>query len=112
MDDKMFVQTEIKYGPDKLKGKYHRMHSVHTKFGELINNTGVTWSSTTGMVNADESVWDAFFKRDKIFKTFKKKGCKIYPLLNIVFSSSTATGAFHNASSAIPQTSEEEQAIE
>ncbi|XP_074322842.1 uncharacterized protein LOC141659815 [Apium graveolens] len=68
--------------------------------------------STTSMVNADENVWDAFFKRDKIFKTFKKKGCKIYPLLNIVFNSSTTTGAFHNASSAIPQTSEEEQAIE
>ncbi|XP_074322880.1 uncharacterized protein LOC141659852 [Apium graveolens] len=110
MDDK--VQTGIKYGPDKLKGKYHRMRSVHTKFGELINNTGVTWITTTGMVNADESVWDAFFKRDKIFKTFKKKGCKIYPLLNIIFFSSTATCAFHNASSTIPQTSEEEQAIE
>ncbi|KAL8093181.1 hypothetical protein AgCh_035170 [Apium graveolens] len=75
MDDKMFVKTGIKYGPEKLKGKYHRMRSVHTKFGELINNTGVTWSSTTSMVNADESVWDVFFKRDKIFKTFKKKGC-------------------------------------
>ncbi|KAL6543350.1 hypothetical protein OROHE_010870 [Orobanche hederae] len=112
MDENMFLKLGLRYGPEKLRGKYHRMRSVHTRFAELINKTGVTWNSSTGTVFAEDSVWDAFFKRDKIFKTFKKKGCKIYPLLNLVFSNSTATGVFHNASNAVPQTSEEEHAIE
>ncbi|KAK1375166.1 hypothetical protein POM88_031359 [Heracleum sosnowskyi] len=112
MDEVMFLKFGFRYGPNKLKGKYHRMRSMHTKFNELINNTGVTWSSTTGLVSADDSLWDAFFKRDKIFKTFKKKGCKNYSLLNLVFSSSTASGVFRNASSSVPQTPEEEQMIE
>ncbi|KAK1397201.1 hypothetical protein POM88_007064 [Heracleum sosnowskyi] len=112
MDEVMFFKFVFRYGPEKLKGKYHRMCSTHTKFSELINNTGVTWTSTTGLVSADDVVWDAFFKRDKIFKTFKKKGCKNYSLLNLVFNSSTASGTFRNASSSAPQTSEEEQIIE
>ncbi|KAI3790996.1 hypothetical protein L2E82_04494 [Cichorium intybus] len=85
---------------------------MHTKFSELINHTGVTWDSISGKVFANDTVWDDFFKRDKIFKSFKKKGCKIYPLLSVVFSSSTASGAFHNPSTCGPQTSEEERRIE
>ncbi|KAK1404581.1 hypothetical protein POM88_004186 [Heracleum sosnowskyi] len=112
MDEVMFLKFGFRYGPDKLKGKYHRMHSTHTKFNELINNIGVTWSSTIGLVSADDSLWDVFFKRDKIFKNFKKKGCKNYSLLNLVFSSSTTSRVFRNASSFVPQTSEEEQMIE
>ncbi|CAI9261546.1 unnamed protein product [Lactuca saligna] len=99
MDEQIFMKFAIRYGPEKLKGKYHRMRSVHTKFSELINHTGVTWDATSG-------------KRHKVFKTFKKKGCKIYPLLSLVFSGSTAFGAFHNASTCAPQTSEEERRIE
>lgn len=38
------------------------MRSTHTKFNELINNTGVTWDSTTSLVSVDEALWDAFFK--------------------------------------------------
>lgn len=38
------------------------MRSTHTKFNELINNTEVTWDSTTGLVSVDEALWDAFFK--------------------------------------------------
>lgn len=52
------------------------------------------------------------FQRGKVFRTFKKKGCKLYPLLTTVFSSSTASGAFHNASTNAPQTSEEEHRLE
>ncbi|CAI9271179.1 unnamed protein product [Lactuca saligna] len=99
MDEQIFMKFAIRYGAEMLKGKYHRMRPMHTKFSELINHTGVTWDAASG-------------KRDKVFKTFKKKGCKIYPLLILVFSGSTAYGAFHNASTCAPQTSEEEHRIE
>ncbi|XP_023735060.1 uncharacterized protein LOC111882929 [Lactuca sativa] len=111
MDEQIFMKFAIRYGPEKLKGKYHRMRSVHTKFSELINHTGVTWDAASGKVFANDTVWDDYFKRDKVFKTFKKKGCKIYPLLSLVFSGSTTSGAFHNASTCAPQTSEEERRI-
>lgn len=62
MDEVIFLKFGMRYGPEKLKGKYHRMRSAHTKFNELISNTGVTWSSVTGMVSANEAIWDAFFK--------------------------------------------------
>ncbi|CAI9296120.1 unnamed protein product [Lactuca saligna] len=112
MDEQIFMKFAIRYGPEKLKGKYHRMRSVHTKFSELINHTCVTWDVASGKVFANDTIWDDYFKRDKVFKTFKKKGYKIYPLLSLVFSGSTASGAFHNASTCAPQTSEEERRIE
>nr|KAJ0190992.1 hypothetical protein LSAT_V11C800412780 [Lactuca sativa] len=80
-----------RYGPKKLKGKYHHMRFVHTKFSELINHTSVTWDVASGKVFANDTVWDDYFRREKVFKTFKKKGCKIYPLLSLVFSSSTTS---------------------
>lgn len=51
-------------------------------------------------------------QRDKVFKTFKKNGCKLYPLLSAVFGSSTASRTFHNASTSSPQTSNEELKLE
>ncbi|PWA79467.1 hypothetical protein CTI12_AA206250 [Artemisia annua] len=40
-------------------------------------------------VVADDTVWDKFFQRDKSFKAFKRKGCKLYPLLTEVFGDPT-----------------------
>lgn len=64
MDEIMFLKFEFRYGLDKLKGKYHQVRNTHTKFIEIINNTGVTWSSCSaiGLVADDDSLWDAFFK--------------------------------------------------
>lgn len=107
MDEQIFLKFALRYGPYKLKGKYHRLRSVHTKFGELINNSGVTWDALSGKVSASDTVWDDFCKRDKIFKTFKKNGCKLYPLLTSLFGSSTTPDNSHNASNSSPQTLEE-----
>nr|KAJ0189322.1 hypothetical protein LSAT_V11C800406580 [Lactuca sativa] len=112
MDEHIFMKFALRYGPEKVKAKYHCLKYVHLKFSELINHTGVTWDAVSGKVFANDTVWDEFFKRDKVFKSFKKKGCKIYSLLSLVFNSSTASGAFHNASTCAPQTSEEEHRIE
>jgi len=42
VDEAIFLKFNLRYGPDKLKSKYLRLRSVHTKFTELINRTGVT----------------------------------------------------------------------
>lgn len=89
MDEQIFLKFAIRYGPDKLKGKYHRLRIRHIKFGELINDADVKWDPLSGKVVADDTVWDKFFQRDKSFKAFKKKGCKLYPLLTEVFGVST-----------------------
>ena len=47
-----------------------------------------------------------------MFKSFKKKGCKLYSLMGLVFSKSNASGSFHNASTYGPQNSQEERRIE
>ncbi|KAK9059148.1 hypothetical protein SSX86_021767 [Deinandra increscens subsp. villosa] len=112
MDEKIFVTFALKYGPDKLKAKYNRLRIMHTKFTELINKTGVTWDSETGLVFAHDDVWKTFIQQNKAFKTIKKKGCKIYPLLSAVFSKSTASGTFHNASTTAPLTSPQEHRLE
>nr|GEV61201.1 hypothetical protein [Tanacetum cinerariifolium] len=89
MDEQIFLKFAIRYGPDKLKGKYHRLRSRHIKFGELIDNSDVKWDPLSGKVVADDTVWDKFCQRDKSFKAFKTKGCKLYPLLTEVFGAST-----------------------
>ncbi|KAI3524151.1 hypothetical protein L1887_02803 [Cichorium endivia] len=98
MDEQILMNFALKYGYKKVKENHHCLKSRHTKFTELINNTGVTWDSVSGKVFANDTVRDDFFK-----------GCKIYPLLSVVFGSSSASGAFHNASTCAPQTSEEEE---
>nr|GEW95261.1 hypothetical protein [Tanacetum cinerariifolium] len=94
--------------------KYNRLRIMYTKFSELISHTGVTWNFETGKVKAHGDVWGAFTQRDKIFTTFKNRGCKhkLYALMDLVFSKSTAKGSFHNPSTSCPQTSEEERRIE
>lgn len=61
IDEKIFLKFALRYGQERLKAKYHRLRIVHTKFGELINNTGVTWDSHSGTVYANETIWDEFF---------------------------------------------------
>ncbi|GKA49193.1 L10-interacting MYB domain-containing protein [Tanacetum coccineum] len=89
MDEQIFLKFAIRYGPDKLKGKYHRLRIRHIKFGELIDDADVKWDPLSGKVVADDTVWDKFCQRDKSFKAFKTKGCKLYPLLTEVFGAST-----------------------
>ncbi|GKC00480.1 hypothetical protein Tco_0986616 [Tanacetum coccineum] len=91
MSEQIFLKFAVRYGPKKVKGKYHRLKATYTKFSELITRTGVTWDASSGVVYADGEVWSEYFMRDKIFKTFKKKGCKLYPLLTLVFSNSGAS---------------------
>ena len=62
MGEQIIMKFSIRYGPEKLKGKYHRMRSVHTKFSELINHIGVTWDATSRKVFANDTVWDDYFK--------------------------------------------------
>ncbi|KAK6911088.1 Myb/SANT-like domain [Dillenia turbinata] len=113
INDLLLARTGLQYGMDRLRGKYNRMRSVHTKFAELVTgNTGVTWDANSSQVFAPVTVWANYFKRDKIFKTFKKHGCKFYSLLGIVFSTSIASGTFHNPSTIRSQTLEEERMIE
>lgn len=112
IDEKIFLRFALKYGSDKLKAKYHRLRAIHTKFSELINKTGVTWDAETGLVFATDEVWSVYIKQNKAFSAIKKKGCKIYPLLSTVFSKSTASGTFHNASTTAPLTSPEEHRLE
>nr|XP_043639265.1 L10-interacting MYB domain-containing protein-like [Erigeron canadensis] len=112
LDDKILVKFALSYGPEKLKAKYHRLKAIHTKFTELINRTGVTWDSQTGHVFAPDDVWKVFIQQNKAFASINKKGCKIYPLLSMVFSKSTASGTFHNASTTAPLTSPQEHRLE
>ena len=51
-------------------------------------------------------------QRDRKFKTYKNRGCPLYDLLVKVYSGSSATGQFGNASTAPPATSSEERHIE
>ena len=112
MNDKIFMKFGLSYGEIKLKAKYNRLRMAHTKFGELISHTGVTWNSETGRVEAAGEVWGGFIHRDKFFTTFKNRGCKLYSLMDLVFGKSNAKGSFKNPSTTGPQTSEEERRIE
>ena len=112
MNEKIFMKFGLSYGEIKLKAKYNRLRMAHTKFGELISHTGVTWNSETGRVEAAGEVWGGFLQRDKIFTTFKNRGCKLYSLMDLVFGKSNAKGSFKNPSTTGPQTSEEERRIE
>lgn len=112
MNEKIFMKFGLSYGEIKLKAKYNRLRLTHTKFGELISHTGVTWNFETGKVEAAGEVWGGFLQRDKIFTTFKNRGCKLYSLMDLVFGKSTAKGSFKNPSTTRPQTSEEERRIE
>ena len=56
MDEQIFLKFAIRYGPDKLKGKYHRLRIRHNKFGELISDADVKWDPLSGKVVADDTV--------------------------------------------------------
>ncbi|PWA40898.1 hypothetical protein CTI12_AA558530 [Artemisia annua] len=112
MNEKIFMKFGLSYGENKLKAKYNRLRIAHTKFGGLISHTGVTWNCETGRVEAAAEVWGGFTQRDKIFTTFKNRGCKLYSLMDLVFGKSTAKGCFKNPSTSGPQTSDEERRIE
>ena len=60
VDEQFFMKFALRYGYERVKAKYHRLRSIHTKFSELINHTGVTWESTSGKVFANDTVWGTF----------------------------------------------------
>lgn len=51
-------------------------------------------------------------QKNKMYKSFRKHGCKNYQLLTQVFGKSTATGQLHHASTQLPPSSDEERQTE
>ncbi|KAL5699869.1 hypothetical protein ACHQM5_030706 [Ranunculus cassubicifolius] len=112
IDEELFLEIGVRYGEDKLKGKYNRLRIKERQFAELLERTGVTYEVSTNIVNANQDVWQSFFKKNRGFKVFRKSGCKNYHLLTQVFGKSTATGKLHHASTQLPPNSDDERQIE
>ncbi|KAJ8759894.1 hypothetical protein K2173_009995 [Erythroxylum novogranatense] len=112
MDKELTKVIMESYGIEKLKGKYNRLRTKHRQFSELLNHTGVTYESESNTVHAPEEVWQMFFQKNRVFKTFRRKGCSHYELLGQIFNNSTATGHLHHASTQLPPTSDEEREVE
>ncbi|XP_050234847.1 uncharacterized protein LOC126683061 [Mercurialis annua] len=109
IDDELFLVTGERYEMERLKGKYNRLRIKHRHFSELLDHTGVTYDSSSNVVFAAEDVWQMFNQKNKIFKVFKKNGCKNYEILGQIFNKSTATGHLHHASTQLPPTSDDER---
>ena len=62
MDEELKLITGVRYGSDKLKGKYNRLRIKNRLFGDLITHTGVTFDASLNIVNAPEDVWQHFYK--------------------------------------------------
>ena len=60
MSEQIFLKFAVRYGPEKVKGKYHQLRTTYTKFTELITRTGVTWDATSGVVYANDELWDEY----------------------------------------------------
>ncbi|PIA58825.1 hypothetical protein AQUCO_00500632v1 [Aquilegia coerulea] len=112
MDNELYLSIGERYGAERLKGKYNRLRSKHRYFSDLLEHIGVTYDLGSNTVFAPEDVWQMFFKKNKIFKSFRKSGCKNYQLLGQVFDKSTASGLLHHSSTMLPPSSDEERQTE
>ncbi|CAH9051530.1 unnamed protein product [Cuscuta epithymum] len=109
MDSEMLVRGHYQYGSDRLRGKYNKMKLIHRQFGQLLAHTGVTYDSSRNVVHATEEVWQKFNKMNKGFRTLKRKGCKNYLLMNLVFGKGSASGGLATPSTQVPTHSDEER---
>ncbi|CAH9088070.1 unnamed protein product [Cuscuta europaea] len=109
MDSEMLIRGHYQYGSDRLRGKYNRLEIIHRQFSQLLAHTGVTYDSSRNVVYATEECWQKFYKLNMGFRTFKRKGCKNYPLMNLVFGQGSASGGLATPSTQVPTLSDEER---
>ncbi|XP_019189693.1 PREDICTED: uncharacterized protein LOC109184104 [Ipomoea nil] len=109
MSQELKEKTGCAYTGGQLCGKYNRCKDLHKRFLEVLNHTGVTFNAETNKAIADDEVWESFFKKNKIFRTLYKQGCKHYEMYCLIFGNNYATGGLANPSTQQPVNSNEER---
>lgn len=62
IDEELFLETGVRYGSDKVKGKYNRLRIKQRLFSDLLEHTGVTYDLSSNTVFTAEDVWQMFYK--------------------------------------------------
>nr|GMC46192.1 L10-interacting MYB domain-containing protein-like [Ipomoea batatas]GMC46193.1 L10-interacting MYB domain-containing protein-like [Ipomoea batatas]GMC67163.1 L10-interacting MYB domain-containing protein-like [Ipomoea batatas] len=62
MSQELKDKTGCVYTGAQLSGKYNRCKDLHRRFLEVLNHTGVTFNAETNKAEADDAVWESFFK--------------------------------------------------
>nr|GLL37869.1 uncharacterized protein LOC109149905 [Ipomoea trifida] len=62
MSQELKDKTGCVYTGTQLSGKYNRCKDLHRRFLEVLNHTGVTFNAETNKAEADDAVWESFFK--------------------------------------------------
>ncbi|XP_038723795.1 L10-interacting MYB domain-containing protein-like isoform X2 [Tripterygium wilfordii] len=96
------------YNDVQLKNKYNQLRNRQKCFKALIKETGIGYNVITCQVNATNECWESLSKVHRMAKRFKKKGCKEFPALCIIFGDTTASGAHAHPSTKSPSHNEEE----
>ncbi|XP_021863590.2 uncharacterized protein [Spinacia oleracea] len=101
-------ESKKDYSQEQLKNKYNQLRQGWKDFGKLIGETGIGYNAVTYQLSAEDDVWKKLYEKHKSAKTFRRKGCKHFDKLCIIFGDTTTTGVSSHPSTKSPSDSEDE----
>ncbi|KAL9253845.1 hypothetical protein AKJ16_DCAP02809 [Drosera capensis] len=108
----MTTFLDAEYTHLQLKNKYNNFRARQKNFKALIRETGIGYNSLIGEFNATYERWETLFKVHKMAKRFKRKGCKEFGDICLIFGDTTATGFNAHPSTKSPSDSLKEDNLE
>ncbi|XP_031106545.1 uncharacterized protein LOC116011162 [Ipomoea triloba] len=109
MSQELKDKTGCVYTGIQLCGKYNICKDLHRRFLEVLNHTRLTFNAETNKAEVDDAVWESFFKKNKIYRTLYKQGCKHYEMYCLIFPNNYATIGLANPSTQQPMDSNAER---
>ncbi|ONK67958.1 uncharacterized protein A4U43_C05F5620 [Asparagus officinalis] len=102
MEHELKKKTGREYTHDQMKNKFNQLRQRWRNLKSLLTDTAVGYTVSTGQISATEDVWTKLYATHKYARYFRRKGCKGYDKLCIIFGDTTATGDHAHPSTKSP----------
>ncbi|XP_020255743.1 uncharacterized protein LOC109832746 isoform X2 [Asparagus officinalis] len=112
MEHELKKKTGREYTHDQMKNKFNQLRQRWRNLKSLLTDTAVGYTVSTGQISATEDVWTKLYATHKYARYFRRKGCKGYDKLCIIFGDTTATGDHAHPSTKSPTISEDDNGEE
>ncbi|ONK66125.1 uncharacterized protein A4U43_C06F4400 [Asparagus officinalis] len=109
MEHELKKKTGREYTHDQIKNKFNQLRQSWKILKSLLTDTAVGYTASTGQISATEDVWTKLYATHKYARYFRRKGCKGYDKLCIIFGDTTATGDHAHPSTRSPTISEDDK---
>ncbi|ONK64741.1 uncharacterized protein A4U43_C07F29390 [Asparagus officinalis] len=89
MENELKKKTGREYTHEQLKNKFNQLRQRWRDLSSLLTDTTVEYVASTGQISATEDAWNELCATHKHARYFRRKGCKGYDKLCVIFGDST-----------------------